>query len=155
MRSRSLHGGDRGIAVLMLDLNKFKQVNDSLGHPVGDLLLVAVAERLSGCVREHDAVARLGGDEFAIVLHVSEPALQAEGLATRILQAIGAPYQLGEHRVEIGTSIGIAVAQGVVADADELVKHADLALYRAKADGGNRYRFFEPSMELTAQRRVA
>ena len=71
--------GDGGIAVLMLDLNKFKQVNDTLGHPVGDLLLVAVAERLSGCVREHDAVARLGGDEFAIVLHVPDPAATSRG----------------------------------------------------------------------------
>ena len=143
--------GERSVALLMLDLNKFKQVNDTLGHPVGDLLLCTVGERLAGCVREDDGVARVGGDEFAIVLHVRDPDGEAQALAARILLALGRHYQLGEHSVEIGVSIGVAVAHGGTADAEQLIRHADVALYRAKAEGGNRYRFFEPDMERRVQ----
>jgi diguanylate cyclase (GGDEF)-like protein len=143
--------GERGIALLILDLNKFKLVNDTFGHPVGDLLLIAVAERLSRCVREEDGVTRLGGDEFAVVLHVRDPAEEARALAARILLALSPAYELGEHRVEIGASIGISVAHGVTADAERLIRHADTALYRAKAEGGNCCRFFEPEMERRVQ----
>lgn len=149
----AVQAGERGIALLMLDLNKFKQVNDTLGHPVGDLLLTAIGERLTSCVRESDAVARLGGDEFAVVLHVRDPAGEAQALAARILLALGGSYAIGGHTVEVGASIGIALADGM-ADAERLIRHADIALYRAKAHGGNTYRVFEAEMETRPTCRV-
>jgi diguanylate cyclase (GGDEF)-like protein len=144
--------GERGVALLAIDLNKFKQVNDTLGHPVGDQLLQAVAERLRRCVRQEDCVARLGGDEFAVVLHAANPIEDARGLAGRILQALCAPYSLGDHWVSVGGGIGIAISDGATTDAEQMIRQADIALYRTKADGGSTYSVFDPSMDRRAQR---
>ena len=130
-----------------LDLDDFKAVNDTLGHPVGDKLLQAVAERLRRCVRESDFMARLGGDEFALVqIEAGEPD-KATALASRVIDMICAPYDLDGHQVVVGLSVGVALAPGDAADADALMKNADLAMYRAKTAGGNTYRFFEPQMD--------
>jgi diguanylate cyclase (GGDEF)-like protein len=142
-----LHKPQSGtFAVLSMDLDHFKRVNDTLGHPIGDKLLQAVAERMRRCVRESDIVARLGGDEFAIVQVTFERPADATALATRLIDAVGAPYQLDGNQVIVGTSIGIAIAPCDATDPDQLMKNADLALYRCKADGGCAYRFFEAKM---------
>lgn len=137
---------DRPLAVFCLDLDRFKAVNDTLGHPVGDAVLRMAANRLNSCIRETDTVARLGGDEFAIVASLAP--LDASALAARIVEAISQPYDPDGHRIEIGISIGIALAPGDGNDPDELLKNADLALYRAKAQGRNTHRFFEPDEDL-------
>jgi diguanylate cyclase (GGDEF)-like protein/PAS domain S-box-containing protein len=146
---------NKGFAVFSLDLDHFKSVNDTLGHPVGDQLLQAAAKRMHSCVRENDVVARLGGDEFAIVLTRFDQPADATSLAKRLIETVSAPYQLGDHQVMVGTSIGIAIAPGDGAEPDLLMKNADLALYRCKADGGNTYRFFEPQMDARMQARRA
>ena len=133
--------------VLLLDLDKFKSVNDTLGHPAGDQLLVEVGRRLKSSLRETDVLARLGGDEFAIIQEGETN--QREGaiaLALRIIDLICAPFDLGGNQVNIGTSIGIAVAPESGVDAESLLKKADLALYAAKAEGRNDYRLFQPAM---------
>jgi len=140
-------------AVLCLDLDHFKAVNDTLGHPVGDALLRAVTERLLKQVRETDTVARLGGDEFAIVQSSVDQPRDSGILATRLIEALTAPYDLDGHQVIIGTSIGIAVVPHDGDDPHELMKNADLALYRAKEDGRGRYRCFEPAMDAEMQAR--
>ncbi len=143
------------LAVLYLDLDNFKNVNDALGHPTGDALLEAVARRLRTSVTEGDIVARLGGDEFAI-LHVETNHPDQTGLlAERIAQEVGAPYDVDHHRVIVSASIGISVAPADGLDADQLLKNADMALYRAKADGRGVYRFFEPEMDVQLQARRA
>jgi diguanylate cyclase (GGDEF)-like protein len=144
---------DGSLAVLMLDLDRFKEVNDTLGHPAGDALLKEVAGRLRGCARETDTVARLGGDEFAIVLCARDPAGEAVVLAKRILEVLQAPFDLGGHQASIDTSIGIALAPADGTDADCLMKNADLALYRSKSEGRGTYRFFEPEMDQRMQAR--
>jgi diguanylate cyclase (GGDEF)-like protein len=142
------------IAVLCLDLDHFKGINDSLGHPVGDDLLKQVAARLTGCVRENDTVARLGGDEFAIVQLAEESvASPAAALASRLVEAIGAPYEIQGHQIVIGLSVGISVPPDDGSDPDQLLKNADMALYRAKADGRGTFRFFEAGMDARAQAR--
>lgn len=148
-------GNDRSGAVLCLDLDHFKDVNDSLGHPAGDQLLEVVAQRLRGCCRDTDVVARLGGDEFAILQSCANQPAAAEALALRVIEAVSAPYQIDGARVVVGTSIGISVV-GVGNDqADHLLKNADMALYRAKADGRGTYRFFEVEMDIQLQIRRA
>jgi diguanylate cyclase (GGDEF)-like protein/PAS domain S-box-containing protein len=145
---------DESVAVLYIDLDYFKDVNDSLGHPIGDELLKEVARRLSACVRENGTVARLGGDEFAIVQVGSQgQASEASTLASRVVEAVSAPYDIQGHHVVIGTSIGISVAPDDGDHPDELLKNADMALYRAKADGRGAYRFFEGGMDARAQAR--
>lgn len=142
------------IAVLGLDLDHFKDVNDALGHPIGDGLLKEVASRLEGCVRKEDVVARLGGDEFAIIQAIGATLTQEiAGLATRVIDALSMPYYIAEHEIIIGASIGISVAPQDSTDQDQLLKNADLALYRAKADGRGTYRFFEQDMDARAQER--
>jgi diguanylate cyclase (GGDEF)-like protein len=140
-------------AVLCLDLDRFKQVNDTLGHPVGDALLRAVAARLASLAREVDTVARLGGDEFAVVqANVAGPDAAA-ALAQRIIDDLRAPYDVLGHRIVVGASVGIALAGPEARDADTLIRSADLALYRAKQEGRGMYRFFEPDMDARAQAR--
>jgi diguanylate cyclase (GGDEF)-like protein len=141
------------IAVLSLDLDDFKGVNDSLGHPIGDLLLRAVADRLRRCVRGEDIVARLGGDEYAIVQVPSEQSQDVTALATRLIDVVGAPYDLEGHQVIVGVSVGIAIAPHDSDKPDILMKNADLALYRAKTEGGGVYRFFEAEMDARMQAR--
>jgi len=142
------------LAVFCLDLDHFKEINDSLGHPIGDALLREVARRLGECVTEDDTVARLGGDEFAIVQFCSDcdPSAVA-ALASHIVEKIGEPYDIGGHHLVVGVSIGISLAGEDGKNPDELLKKADLALYRAKADGRGTYRFFEAGMDARAQAR--
>jgi diguanylate cyclase (GGDEF)-like protein len=146
-------GRDRKFAVLCLDLDGFKVVNDTLGHPLGDKLLKEVALRTRSCLREGDTLARLGGDEFVIVQMQINQAEDASTLAARIVQEIGIPFELDGHQVSIGVSLGIAVAAGDAAGSDELLRNADMALYRAKSDGRNTWRFFEPEMDRLMQAR--
>jgi diguanylate cyclase (GGDEF)-like protein len=141
------------VAVFCLDLDRFKDVNDAHGHPVGDLLLKSVADRLRQCIRDTDVVARLGGDEFAIMQAGASQPTEATSLASRLIEAIGAPYALGSHQVTVEVSIGIALAPGDGLEAEQLLKNADLALYRAKSDGRGLYRFFEPEMDARMQAR--
>jgi diguanylate cyclase (GGDEF)-like protein len=141
------------MAVLCLDLDYFKNVNDTLGHPVGDALLKAVADRLRLCLRPSDTVARLGGDEFAIVQSgVAQPG-GATALASRLIREIGEPFMIEDHQVVIGTSVGISLAPNDGRDPDLLMKNADMALYRAKEDGRGTFRFFEPNMDARMQAR--
>ena len=138
----------KGYTIFIFDLDLFKAVNDSLGHPVGDALLREVAQRLLDATRETDTVGRLGGDEFAILQHAeSHQGERAVALAQRLLEVVGAPYEIDGHRVVIGISIGIAMAPQDGIDSAHLLRNADLALYRAKADGRNTYRFFEQEMD--------
>ncbi|HEY6255786.1 MAG TPA: EAL domain-containing protein [Xanthobacteraceae bacterium] len=143
-----------GYSIFIFDLDLFKSVNDSLGHPVGDALLKAVAARLQGLTGEADTAGRIGGDEFAI-LHVAAGDQRdgASNLAKRLLEVIGAPYEIDGHHIVIGTSVGIAMAPYHGTDNEKLLKNADLALYRAKSDGRNSYRFFEAEMDRELQLR--
>ena len=143
------------IAVLSLDLDRFKSVNDTLGHPIGDLLLQAAAARMRSCIRSEDILARLGGDEFAIVQVPSEQASNVTALADRLIEVLVAPYELDGHQVVVGTSVGVAIAPNDGDKPDVLMKNADLALYRAKADGGGICRFFEIEMDARMQARRA
>ena len=145
----------RPLAVLMLDLDHFKGVNDSFGHTTGDELLVEAAGRLAARVREVDMLARLGGDEFAVVqTELSGPDSAAE-LAARLIDCLTPPFELREQKVYTGVSIGIAVSPPAEPDPEELLKQADLALYRAKEEGRNGYRFFVEEMNSEIQRRMA
>jgi diguanylate cyclase (GGDEF)-like protein len=141
------------VAVFCLDLDRFKDVNDAHGHPVGDLLLKGVADRLRQCIRDVDLVARLGGDEFAIMQAGASQPTDATALASRLIEVIGAPYELDGKQVTVDLSIGIALAPGDGLDPEQLLKNADMALYRAKSDGHGLYRFFEPEMDARMQAR--
>jgi diguanylate cyclase (GGDEF)-like protein len=146
-------GRGRGFAVLCLDLDRFKIVNDTLGHPIGDRLLRAVAERIRSCIRETDTVARLGGDEFAIVqTNLARPEDAGE-LAQRVVLALSRPFDIEGNQIVIGTSVGIALGTGDKDRVDRLLKSADTALYCAKADGRGTFRFFEAQMEASLQAR--
>ncbi|BBF93971.1 bifunctional diguanylate cyclase/phosphodiesterase [Blastochloris tepida] len=141
-------------AVLLLDLDHFKQVNDTLGHPAGDALLCEVARRLNACLRETDALARLGGDEFAILLSdTSDQRGAAIGFSNRILEQLGAPCRIEGQELVISASIGIALAPEHGLDPNELIKNADLALDRAKADGRNGFAIFDAGMLVQATAR--
>ena len=142
---RTLSPG-RQLAVLYIDIDEFKRINDSLGHPVGDELLKAVAGRLLTCVGADDVVARLGGDEFAIIQAGVTGQADTMGLITRIYHAIREPYECFGHLLTTDASIGIAMAPQDGTDLDHLLKNADLAMYEAKADGRRTYRFFEAGM---------
>lgn len=148
-------GPTSGCAVLFVDLDEFKQVNDTLGHPTGDNLLKLVGARLCAIVGERDLIARLGGDEFVVAqCPISDPD-QAAALAQRIVQELALPYEVDGHAVIIGASVGIAVAPADGTDADTLLKNADMALYCAKAEGRGRYRFFEIEMDIQIKERRA
>ena len=153
---KTLKLGERGgkAAILCLDLDNFKTVNDTLGHSVGDALLCAVASRLQALLRDDDLVSRTGGDEFAIVQAGHEPAMQASAtLASLIVETVSAPFEIGDHTVVIGASVGIAIAPDDGSDPDQLLKNADMALYRAKGEGRARFHFFEMEMDVKAQSR--
>jgi len=136
------------IAVHHLDLDQFKAVNDTFGHPCGDRLLRIVAERLRGLVGKADTIARMGGDEFVIVqAAIADPA-DATALAQRVIEGLSEPYDIDGHQAVIGVSIGISVGPGDGSSPDRLLRNADLALYRAKSDGRGTFRFFEPVMDL-------
>lgn len=140
-------GRESGCALLFVDLDEFKQVNDTLGHPSGDELLKQVAARLQAIVSEGQLIARLGGDEFVILLAPLADPAEAAAVAHRVVQELSVPYQVDGHLIIIGASVGISVAPVDATDADTLLKNADLALYRAKAEGRGRYRFFEVEMD--------
>ena len=143
-----------GVAVLCIDLDRFKNVNDTLGHPVGDVLLQAVANRLRSCISQNDIAARFGGDEFAIIqLGPIQQPEAASDLARRIVRIVGEPYEIDGQQIIIGASVGIAIAPLDGKDADTLLKNADMALYAAKADGRGVYRFFRDEMSLRSQTR--
>jgi diguanylate cyclase (GGDEF)-like protein len=146
-------GREGGFAVLSLDLDRFKQVNDTLGHHVGDELLRMAAKRLQHCTGDSDTLARLGGDEFAIVQRRAEGPDAAAALAHRAIEALSAPYDVVGHRITIGASIGVSLAPGDGLARDKLLKSADIALYRAKADGRGTWRFFEAEMDARLQAR--
>ena len=143
------------VAVLCLDLDHFKSVNDTLGHPVGDGLLKAVTERLLACVRDTDTVARLGGDEFAILQAGLDKPESAAILAQRLIDDVCEPYDIDGHEVVVGASVGIAIAPSDGDHPDQLLKNADMALYRAKSDGRRLYRVFEREMDARLQARRA
>jgi diguanylate cyclase (GGDEF)-like protein len=144
---------DANCAVLFVDLDQFKQVNDTLGHPAGDALLCAVAERLRNIARDTDFVARFGGDEFVMLQNPVRGADGAATLARRIVEELSESYDIDGHRVVVGASVGIAIAPRDGAQADLLLKNADMALYRAKSEGRGLWRFFEPDMDVKAQAR--
>lgn len=146
---------DMPYAVLYLDLDRFKEVNDTLGHPVGDALLRQVAQRLGQTASREDTVARLGGDEFAVLHRCLDISLEStRALAEQIIKNVGRPYKIDGNEILVSTSIGIAVAPKDGQDAERLMKNADLALYSAKENGANTYRFFSPRMEETLQTRL-
>ncbi len=151
--------GDKEAALLFLDLDHFKTLNDTLGHDMGDLLLQQVAERLRGCIRQSDTVSRFGGDEFVVLIEglssqFIEAAAQAEGIANKMLFSIHRPYLLASHSYTSSASIGITVFDAHKAEVKELLKQADIAMYQAKADGRNAIRFFDPHMTSTITARA-
>jgi diguanylate cyclase (GGDEF)-like protein len=140
-------------AVLCLDLDNFKIVNDTLGHQAGDSLLQIAAKRIQAALRKNDLAARIGGDEFAILQLTKEQPSAAIALANRLVEVMQEPIMIGEQEVLVGVSVGIAQAPADGADADTLLKNADLALYRSKADGRGTYCLFTPQMNVTMQAR--
>lgn len=146
------HRGET-IAVLCLDLDRFKVVNDTLGHAAGDALLREVAARLRSCVRGSDLVSRPGGDEFVLLQFGAPQPAAANALARRVIEALGQPFELDGQRAHIGTTVGIAVAPFDGEEAEVLLRGADLALYHAKTESRGTVRFFEPEMDALAQRR--
>jgi diguanylate cyclase (GGDEF)-like protein len=138
------HG--KKVALMYVDLDRFKQVNDSLGHPVGDRLLQSVAKRLQACVRQCDTVSRQGGDEFLVLLTEIESAREAGLAAERLIEAMDAPHLIDGHRLEVTLSIGMGLYPDDGGDAVALVRNADLAMYRAKNSGRNHYRRYTPDM---------
>ena len=145
--------GGTSVAVLCVDLDYFKDVNDALGHPIGDAMLRVVAERLRYGVAENHFIARLGGDEFAIVCNELENPEEAGSLAHRLIEVLSAPYLIDGHELVVGASIGIAISPKDGNDPDRLLKNSDMALYQAKSDGRRTHRFFEANMEIRQQAR--
>ncbi|WP_415858075.1 EAL domain-containing protein [Brevibacillus parabrevis] len=142
------------LAVLFLDLDRFKDVNDSFGHDVGDLLLVEAANRLKACLRPGDVVARLGGDEFTVLLGQLADREEAAALANQIMEALQRPFILQDHSFNVSCSIGIALYPEDGDNADDLLKRADTALYTVKSRGKNGYDFFDPTMEAKSLERI-
>ena len=151
---RGLRSG-QSFAILCIDLDRFKAVNDSMGHSIGDKLLKVVASRLINCCKERDFVARLGGDEFAIIQTDMNRPEESSALAARIIERVSAPYDIDGQQLDVGASIGLAVAPTDGTNADQLLKNADLAMYRAKGDGRGSFCFFEPEMDARIQARRA
>jgi diguanylate cyclase (GGDEF)-like protein len=149
------HRTGLSLGLLFIDLDRFKVVNDTLGHGKGDVLLVEAARRISGCVRETKTVARLGGDEFTIILTEFKERMHLERIAQDIIQALAKPFDLGDGDVSyISASIGITLYPDDASDLDELIKHADQAMYAAKAEGRNRFSYFTSSMQIEAQEKL-
>jgi len=146
-------GGEQ-FALLYIDVDEFKGINDSLGHHVGDELLKAIATRLRGCLKRGDLIARLGGDEFAVIQTGIQSSADVLSFVTRIYEAIRQPYHCFGHQLSTDASIGIALAPQDGGDLDQLIKNADLAMYGAKAEGRRTHRFFEPAMDACAKARL-
>ncbi|MHB1332729.1 MAG: putative bifunctional diguanylate cyclase/phosphodiesterase [Sulfuriferula sp.] len=141
------------LAVMFMDLDQFKHINDSLGHGIGDQLLQSVAQRLQACVRQSDTVSRQGGDEFVLLLPLIEHAEDAALSAQKLLAALVSPHHIDPHDLHISVSIGISIYPGDGQDAETLIKNADTAMYHAKENGRNNYKFFEQSMNARAVQR--
>ena len=141
------------VAVLFLDLDGFKHINDSLGHPIGDKLLQSIAKRLVDCVRGSDTVSRQGGDEFVVLLSEVEQAEDAAITARRMLQAVAEAHSIDQHDLHVTTSIGVSVYPDDGLDAETLIKNADTAMYQAKENGRQSYQFFKPAMNVRAVER--
>jgi diguanylate cyclase (GGDEF)-like protein/PAS domain S-box-containing protein len=142
------------IAVLFLDLDRFKHINDTLGHSVGDELLIQVAARLKTCVRQCDLVARLGGDEFVVVLRSREIAAAASSVAQKICKQIGRPFKVGPHSLHTASSVGISIYPQNAEHIDDLMRHADMAMYHAKSEGGGGFHFFSEHMNRHAHEKL-
>jgi diguanylate cyclase (GGDEF)-like protein/PAS domain S-box-containing protein len=141
-------------ALMLIDLDHFKQINDTLGHHVGDQLLIQVGNRLLESVRDSDIVARLGGDEFVVVLNALETADTAAGLAEKIVRVLSTPFHIADNELRTSPSIGICLFPDDADELDELIKHADVAMYQAKAQGRGRYQFFTPQMQVVVTSRM-
>jgi len=148
-------GMDERVAVLCIDLDLFKSVNDSFGHPIGDRLLKMVAERLHGVMPAEGLVARLGGDEFAMVVRHNPTPHELSELSALLISSVSAPYAVNDLELVIGASVGIAISPSDGLTGDDLLRNADMALYRAKAEGGGTHHFFEKEMDRLAQTRRA
>jgi Amt family ammonium transporter len=146
--SRRDRGVNQGCAVFFMDVDQFKQINDKLGHAAGDMLLIGMAERLLTALRPHDTAARLGGDEFGVLVENIMSVGDVDAVAQRLLVELDRPYELLGHRVQVPASIGIALATDRHGTADELIQEADLAMYRAKQEGGHRYTVFDRHLEV-------
>jgi diguanylate cyclase (GGDEF)-like protein/PAS domain S-box-containing protein len=142
------------VAILFIDLDRFKEVNDTLGHQQGDVLLVDAARRISGCVRESDTVARLGGDEFTVILPQLAETGSVGAIAQKILDVLQAPFALGQEQAYISASVGITLYPDDARDIDDLLKHADQAMYAAKDAGRNRFSYFTPALQVAAINRM-
>ncbi|WP_395399098.1 putative bifunctional diguanylate cyclase/phosphodiesterase [Pseudoduganella sp. UC29_106] len=142
------------LALLFIDLDQFKEVNDRLGHEMGDKLLVEAAERITSCVRASDTLARLGGDEFVVILPGLDHVSSVERVAQQIIAMLNKPFQLGVHTGSVSASVGIALYPSDAADSEQLLRHADQAMYAAKNGGRNRYSYFTPDMQAAAQLRL-
>ena len=150
---KAANGGQ--FALLYIDIDEFKSINDSLGHHVGDELLKTVGNRIRGCIKENDLIARLGGDEFAVIQTAVGSVADVEDFVDRIYRQIRQPYQCLGHQLSTDASIGIALAPRDGTDLDQLIKNADLAMYAAKSGGRRTHRFFEPAMDASAKARLA
>jgi diguanylate cyclase (GGDEF)-like protein len=148
-----VRGGGTSAAVFYIDLDHFKDVNDTLGHPIGDELILNVTQRLSRIMRGDDLVARLGGDEFAIITDCASDSYSLQAIAGRIIAAVCAPYQISGHNIIIGASIGIAVIDRRAGDAADILRYADMALYRAKNEGRNRACIYDAAMDADLSNR--
>ncbi|HQW19057.1 MAG TPA: EAL domain-containing protein [Rhodocyclaceae bacterium] len=152
---RSAQRENRQLAVMFLDMDRFKSINDTLGHHVGDMLLVEVAERLTLSARASDIVARLGGDEFVVVLTGTADRDAAAHVAEKIVNRLGQPYVLDQHHLHSSISVGISLFPEHGSDVDTLMRHADIAMYHAKEQGCNKFNFFTPAMTATTSQRLA
>jgi diguanylate cyclase (GGDEF)-like protein/PAS domain S-box-containing protein len=144
---------EKQVAVLFLDLDGFKHVNDSLGHPIGDRLLQSIAKRLVNCLRGSGTVSRQGGDEFIVLLSDMDHGEDAAATANRMLEAVAEPHSIDQHDLHVSASIGVSVYPNDGSDAETLIKNADMAMYQAKENGRQSYQFFEPAMNVRAVRR--
>jgi diguanylate cyclase (GGDEF)-like protein/PAS domain S-box-containing protein len=142
------------LVLMFLDLDKFKEVNDTLGHDKGDLLLIKAAKRIAGCIRDTDMVARLGGDEFTVILQNLDKISNAEKVAYKIINTLSQPFDLEGNAVSIGVSIGITIYPNDAGTLEELMNNADQAMYQAKADGRNCFRFYTQSLQVLSQTRA-
>ena len=149
------HKRKNHVTIHLLDLDRFKSINDTLGHPVGDKLLKAVAARLSAVIRPDDMITRFGGDEFVVLQAATKRHQEAKSLAQKLAKALELPFEIDGHRIDIGASIGIAMSPADGVDADQLLKKADMALYAAKSGGRGSHRFFAAEMEEAVQARRA
>ncbi|XLZ68950.1 EAL domain-containing protein [Massilia sp. SR12] len=150
---KSRRDGTR-IAILFIDLDHFKEVNDTLGHHQGDVLLVEAARRIGACVRQSDTVSRLGGDEFTVILPELAEVDRVEGIAQHIIDSLRMPFQLGQEQAFISASIGITIYPDDAGNMDDLLKHADQAMYAAKGAGRNRFSYFTPALQVAALNRM-